>query len=212
MLGQFVTDHPLLGIRETLAAQTDLEIPEVAGLGDGDVVTVGGIVASINRRFTKSGDPYAVLRVEDLTGGIAVVAFPSVFQQSAPILEIDSIVLVKGRVDLRGRELQLVALEITEPDLGLVVLPSSDPVVVEVPAAVCTSGMLGKLKETLAGHPGHSPVHLRVVRADGVTPLRLGEAFCVDASAGFLSELRALLGDGAVRLEAPEPALASPAR
>jgi hypothetical protein len=46
----------------------------------------------------------------------------------------------EGRVDLRGRELQLVALEISEPDLGVVVLPPSDPVVVEVPAAVCTSG------------------------------------------------------------------------
>ena len=208
MLGQFVTDHPLLGIRETLAAQSDMEIPEVASLGDGDVVTVGGIVASVNRRFTKSGDPYAVIRLEDLTGGIAVVVFPSVFQQSQPILDADSIVMVKGRVDLRGRELQLVALEISEPDLGVVVLPPSDPVVVEVPAAACTSGMIAKLKETLAGHPGSAPVHLRVVGAGGVTPLRLGEDLCVDPSAGLLSELRTLLGNDAVRIETPSPARA----
>jgi DNA polymerase-3 subunit alpha len=109
-------------------------------------------------------------------------------------------------VDLRGRELQLVALEILEPDFGVVVLPPSDPVVVEVPAAVCTNGMLAKLKETLAGHPGNAPVHLRVVGAGGsVTPLRLGEAFCVDPSAGLLSELRSMLGNGAVRIEAPSP-------
>src|SRR5207244_12296295 len=60
MLGQFVTDHPLLGGRELLAAQTDLEISEVASLGDGDIVTVGGIVATTARKFTKVGDPYAV--------------------------------------------------------------------------------------------------------------------------------------------------------
>jgi DNA polymerase-3 subunit alpha len=218
MLGQFVTDHPLLGIRETLAAQTDLEISEVSGLGDGDIVAVGGIIASVARRFTKNGDPYAVLRLEDLAGGVQVVAFPSVFQQRSPLLEPDSIVLVKGRVDLRGRELQLMALDITEPDLGIVVIPPSEPVVVEVPAAVCTSGMLTKLKETLAGHPGPAPVHLRVVRADGVTPLKLGEGFTVDASAGLLSELRSLLGSGAVQVERPvasEPAaaaLATPGR
>ncbi|MDP9296927.1 MAG: DNA polymerase III subunit alpha, partial [Actinomycetota bacterium] len=140
MLGQFVTDHPLLGIRETLAAQTDLEISEVVSLGDGDVVTVGGIVATIARKFTKAGDPYAVFRLEDLAGGVAVIAFPSVFQQRSPLLEPDSIVLVKGRVDLRGRELQLMALDISEPDLGIVVIPPTEPVVVEVPAVVCTSG------------------------------------------------------------------------
>jgi DNA polymerase-3 subunit alpha len=77
---------------------------------------------------------------------------------------------------------------------------------------VCTSGMLAKLKETLAGHPGPAPVHLRVVGVGGVTPLKLGDGFCVEASAGLLSELRSLLGNGAVRVEDAQPALASPGR
>ena len=42
MLGQFVTDHPLLSVKERLAAQTDMEVSEVVNLGDGDLVTVGG--------------------------------------------------------------------------------------------------------------------------------------------------------------------------
>src|SRR5205823_3843473 len=45
MLGQYVTDHPLLPIRERLARLTDLELSDAAALGDGDVVTVAGIVA-----------------------------------------------------------------------------------------------------------------------------------------------------------------------
>ena len=42
MLGQFVTDHPLLGVQESLAAQTDMPVSELATLGDGDMVTIGG--------------------------------------------------------------------------------------------------------------------------------------------------------------------------
>ena len=34
MLGQFVTDHPLLGIKDALAAQVDLPITELDALDD----------------------------------------------------------------------------------------------------------------------------------------------------------------------------------
>src|SRR5437016_4503168 len=43
MLGQYVTDHPLLEIKDELAALSTHRIEELASLGDGDLVTVGGI-------------------------------------------------------------------------------------------------------------------------------------------------------------------------
>src|SRR2546421_1946286 len=43
VLGQYVTDHPLLDVKDLIDAQTDISMVDVAGLGDGDVVTVGGI-------------------------------------------------------------------------------------------------------------------------------------------------------------------------
>ena len=63
MLGQFVTDHPLLEIKEALHAQVDLELSEVSNLGDGDLVTVGGIIAAVSRKFTKRGEPFAQFRL-----------------------------------------------------------------------------------------------------------------------------------------------------
>ncbi|MBI2238548.1 MAG: DNA polymerase III subunit alpha, partial [Actinobacteria bacterium] len=210
MLGQFVTDHPLLEVKDALAGQADLEIPEVSGLDDGDLVTVGGIVAAVARRYTKKGEPYALFRLEDLAGGVSVVAFPSVFEQVPHLIEPDAIVLVKGRVDLRGRELQLRAVEIREPDLG------ADPprpraggvLVVDLPAAACTNAVIGKLKELLAAHPGPTPVQVRFISSRGVTPLSVG-SYRVAPAAGLLSELRVLLGSGAARVEpGPLPARA----
>ena len=46
VLGQFVTDHPLLGVQELLAAQTTHEIGDLESLGDGDLVTIGGIIGA----------------------------------------------------------------------------------------------------------------------------------------------------------------------
>jgi DNA polymerase-3 subunit alpha len=195
VLGQFVTDHPLLAVREALSAQTTIELSETANLGDGDLVTVGGIVATVSRRFTKKGDPFAQFRLEDLTGGVTVIAFPNVYEQVPDLIEPDAIVLVRGRADLRGRELQLRAVEIAEPDLGGE-HRSSGPdsiLVVDVAAASCTNVVIAKMKELFGAHPGRSPVQVRFLTSRGVTPLDVG-SFRVDPGAGLLSELRALLG------------------
>ncbi len=202
MLGQFVTDHPLLGIKDALAAQTDMEVSEVATLDDGDLVKVGGIVAAVARRFTKKGEPFAMFRLEDLAGGISVIAFPSVYEQVPNLVETDAIVLVKGRVDQRGRELQLRAVEIAEPELGIHRPPPAPEgvLVVEIPATSCTNGVIDKLKELLAAHPGTTAVQVRFVTSHGVRPLDVG-GFRVQPAAGLLSELRLLLGAQAARVE-----------
>jgi DNA polymerase-3 subunit alpha len=216
MLGQYVTDHPLLPIKERLAAQTDMEIVEAPSLGDGDVVTVAGIVGAVGRRYTKRGEPYAVFRLEDLTGGVGVVAFPSVFDRVPHLMTLDAIVLVRGRADLRGRELQLVALEIREPDLtgtdsnasprrpagpAGVSVGTGDPLVVDVPSSACTPGLIRRMKDLFALFPGATPVVVRLVGEEGVVRLRLGSDFCVDGVPALVAELSRLLGDGAVRLQ-----------
>ncbi len=210
MLGQYVSDHPLLAVKDRLAAQTDMEIVETPGLGDGDVVTVAGIVGALTRRFTKRGEQYAQLRLEDLTGGVGVVVFPSMFEQVGDLLVPDAILKIRGRADLRGRELQLVALEVTEPDLsgggaetggpGTAAGPPGDPLQVDVPARSLTDGMIARLKGLLSGHPGPLPVIVRLVDEPGGRGqrLRLGEEFRVDGSQTLELELLRFLGPGAV--------------
>jgi DNA polymerase-3 subunit alpha len=168
---------------------------------------VGGIITNLARRYTKKGEPYVLFRAEDLAGGVQVVGFPSVYQKAEALLRPDAIVLVKGRVDLRGRELQIVALEIREldPEQGTTPVVPGDPLLLEMPVRQCVNGMVVRLKEVLASHPGEVPVVLRLL-SDGTRPdaehqttLRLGDGYRVDASAGLLAELRTLLGTEAVR-------------
>jgi DNA polymerase III subunit alpha len=206
MLGQYVTDHPLLSVRDRLDARTDLEISELPSLGDGDVIRVGGIITAMARRFTRKGEPYVVFRLEDLAGGVQVVAFPSVYEQVGDLVAADRIVLVRGRIDLRGRELQVVAQEIGEldgpagePARGPRARPAlTEPLLLSVPTDECTNGLVVRLKQTLASHPGSVPVVLQLVSEDRNRSLRLSDGYRVDASAGLLAELRTILGGAAV--------------
>ena len=201
MLGQFVTDHPLLGVQESLRAESTHDIRELDELGDGDLVTVGGIIGAFARKYTKKGEPYAQFRLEGLAGGVEVVAFPNVYEAAPTLLEPDRIVLVNGRLDLRGRELQIRAAWVREPSLGMD-RAALDPLglVVDLPAAACTPAVLAKLKDLLLASPGDASVKLRFLSTQGVTPLELG-TFSVNPGGPLLADLEQLLGTGAARLE-----------
>jgi len=191
MLGQFVTDHPLLGIEDALRAQTSHDVRVVEDLGDGDLITVGGIIGAFARKYTKRG----------LSGGVDVVAFPSVFEAVPELMEPDRVVLVTGRVDHRGREVQIRASAVAEPDLG----PDGpragvESLIIDLPAAACTPAVLDKLRALLSAYPGGSPVRVRFLTSEGATPLQVG-AFTVDTGSSLVGELRSLLGGEAARIE-----------
>ena len=212
MLGQFVTDHPLLEVRDALAAQTTHEIGDLVNLGDGDLVTIGGIIGAVSRKYTKRGEPYAQFRLEGLAAGVGVVAFPNVYEAVPGLIEADQIVLAVGRIDLRGRELQIRANEVREPDLGidLPARPGAESLVVDLPAEACTNAVIIRLRELLAAHPGGSAVRVRFLSSTGVMPLDVG-SFRVNASGSLLGELRGLLGSGAARMEPEHPEHLAPA-
>jgi DNA polymerase III subunit alpha len=202
MLGQFVTDHPLLEVRDVLSSKCSHEIADLDALGDGDLVTIGGIIGAVARKYTKRGEPYAQFRLEGLAGGVNVVAFPNVYEAVPGMIETDRIVLAVGRIDLRGRELQIRATEVREPDLGgassIAAVP--DAVVVDLPATACTPSVLARLKDLFEAHPGGAPVRVRFLSSGGVTPLELG-TYRVHPGGPLLGELRSLLGGDAARVE-----------
>jgi DNA polymerase-3 subunit alpha len=68
-----------------------------------------------------------------------------------------------------------------------------------MPTAECTNGLVTRLKQTLAAHPGETEVVLRLESEDRTRTLRLSDGYRVEPTAGLLAELRTLLGAGGVR-------------
>jgi DNA polymerase-3 subunit alpha len=192
MLGLYVSDHPLMGAEASLRRRTECTIAELEGLEESAVRVVGGLVTSLQRKWTKKGDLMAVFVLEDLQASVEVMVFPKTMQLYGHLLEDDAVVVVKGRVDARDDQPKLMATELErfEP-----VSDGAPPVHVNLSPAALSDTLLAQLKHLLSEHPGESQVFLHVGERQ---VLRLPEDFNVEASTGLMAELRVLLGPSAV--------------
>ncbi|MGQ4599852.1 DNA polymerase III subunit alpha [Nocardia sp. R6R-6] len=197
MLGLYVSGHPLNGVEHVLAAQADTQIPVIleGDLKDGTQVTVGGILASVNRRINKNGLAWASAQLEDLTGGIEVLFFPQAYSVYGMDVVEDAVVLVKARVSVRDDRISLIANDLAVPDLSAVGV--AKPLSVTITTRMCTPDKIGELKRVLSRHPGTSDVHVRHVGArDKTTLWKLDHALRVSPSSALMGDLKALLGPG----------------
>ncbi|MEX2660203.1 MAG: DNA polymerase III subunit alpha, partial [Acidimicrobiales bacterium] len=203
MLGLYVSDHPLMGAEHLLARHADCTIMELRDGGsagapagpDGwtgpSMRVVGGVVTSLQRKYTKKGDLMAIFVLEDLGAAIEVMVFPKSMAEHGHKLVDDAVVCVRGRLDNREDIPKLIAMEITPVEL---VHDGGVPLRINVPPSVLDEAMVDRLKGLLAEHPGDSPVFLHI----GSLVLRLPPACNVDTGRGLLGELKVLLGANAV--------------
>ncbi|MCH1868292.1 DNA polymerase III subunit alpha [Nocardioides sp. CFH 31398] len=196
MLGLYVSDHPLLGMEHVLSRGTDCTIGALLldeDRPDGAMVTVCGLVTSVQRKITKRGDAWATVTLEDLEGAIEVLLFPNSYQLAAPFLGQDAILSVKGRLSRDKETPELRGQEVTVPDLSQ---GSSGPVVLSLPSTRCTPPVVASLKAVLGTHPGTTEVQLRLMARQQTTVLRLDDALRVTPSSALFADLKQLLGPG----------------
>src|SRR6266540_4373537 len=195
MLGQYVSDHPLLGLERALASSRDTSLSVLSERSDGTVVTVAGILARLVKKFTKRGEPYVVADIEDLDGTAECFFFPQVYRDHLGLLAPDAVVVVKARVDARDETPKLIAIDVKQPNLAE---PGSEPVVLKLEAGSCDTGTVARIKRILGSHRGKTPVHLQIRGARSTMVVRLGEQFRVDPRNGLYAEIKAELGPDAL--------------
>ena len=176
-----------------LRRKCDCGLSELERRRDGEVVTVGGIVGALKQLTTKKGEPMVFMRLEDVTGGVEVVVFNSVYA-ARHLLETDRILVVKGRVDHKEGETKLIALELTEFEAAR----ERKQVRLKLDARKAHAGLIRELAGVVREYPGEAPVFVDIISA-GPKTLRLGPGYRVQQPVpDFFAEVKALLGEAAV--------------
>jgi DNA polymerase-3 subunit alpha len=156
---------------------------------DGAYLTLGGVITAVDRKFTRKGDQMAVITIEDLQGNIDVNIFPKTYASFGHLIEEDSIIAVRGRLDKRDDSrvsFNAQELKIVEPmranDMSLHI---------ELAGRSLSQEDIINLQELLKDHSGLTPVQLHM---PGGKSLRLAPEFNVDIDRA-IGVLRASYGN-----------------
>ena len=200
MLGLYVSDHPLSGLEHVLAAAGDCSIATLTAdeaRADGSMVTVCGLVTSLQRKMSKNGNPWAAVTLEDIDGSVEIMFFGETYLAYSTVLAEDAVITVRGRVRRRDETMQLQAVEVWLPDVSTT---EGKPVLITLPVARCTPPVVERLREILATHPGVSEVHLKLTQPGRATVMRLEESLRIERSPSLYGDLKALLGPGCLTI------------
>ncbi|HEY9365562.1 MAG TPA: DNA polymerase III subunit alpha [Agromyces sp.] len=195
MLGLYVSEHPLDGLEVSLAKHASTSILDLTtsdSTQDADTVTVAGLVTSVQHRIAKaSGNQYGMITVEDFSGEITVMFMGKAYQEFAPGLQADSIVVVRGRVSMRDDGMNLHAYSVFTPEIGQD--EESGIVKITLPDQRATQETTEALRDVLVRHRGETEVRITLTKGRVGRVFEVGQ-YPVKVTADLYGELKSLLG------------------
>jgi DNA polymerase-3 subunit alpha len=195
MLGLYVSDHPLAGRESQIARFSEIslaELQENERLQDGQVLTIAGLVTAIEHKVARNtGNPYAILSVEDLDSEVTVMLMGKTYTEFGRSLNSDQFVMIRGRVSQRddAKNINAQRIDIIEAATD----GSSENVVLNIREEQATKGNLEELDRTLRAYPGESEVYVNMVAGRSVVN-RFKLQPTVNFNIPLISEIKAIFG------------------
>lgn len=166
-IGFYITGHPLENYSEVLRELNSVQIINLSGILSGSKFSLGAIVTNLQVRTTKTGNSFALMRLEDQTGGVKCVCWPEAYGKCGELLQNDAPVLVSGKIEVSDEgTVTLIAEEMVR--LEGILQRKSRALVVRVPFGGERDGTLETLFGLLEKRRGDCEVFLDVVLEDGI--------------------------------------------
>jgi DNA polymerase-3 subunit alpha len=221
LLGVYVSEHPFYRASQDprLVEQVTIWCGQVDETKGGQRVMLAGCVTTVRTSFTRQRRAFLSVVLEDLNGSEEITVWPELYERTQEIWKVGNILLVQGRVRVRGERVQLDAEMVKEYD-PLASMEELEESMMQTDApeqkkrgnirlhiTVQDTGdedadvaRLGQIFEVLGQFPGSDLVRLSVVAGSRVTrlvPPHEEVGFCPDLQ----QRLEAIVGEDGVRLE-----------
>src|SRR3989344_4457581 len=102
LLGIYLSQHPLADYKALLKSKATAIVSALKS-ADGKRLTVGGMLTSVREITTKNGQKMAFVQLADESGGMELVLFPKIFEQTRELWQPDKVLLATGKISHRGQ-------------------------------------------------------------------------------------------------------------
>lgn len=152
VLGFYLSSHPLNQHQAAVQQFSTHTIAEARELAAGVEVILGVMISRVRTTFTrKSKEKMAMLTAEDASGSIDAVLFPRTYAIAAPCLEPDQIVFLRGKVDRRREDPNIVVDQVIPVQQAATQLTQQVKIVLRGDDLPRLDNRLGYLHELLRG-------------------------------------------------------------
>ena len=113
----------------------------------------------------------AVLTLDDQGGSMQAVLFPDVFARYSSVVDVDSLVIATGRLELDDETARLIVMEVSP--MTSVVQERKRVMGVKISVPPHDRGTLERLEDLFSQHDGEDLVRLEMELRSGDEPVRL---------------------------------------
>ncbi len=197
MLGFYLSGHPLARYAKNLTRFRSCSVSELKQKTHGQEVKVIGLIVKIKQTTTRAkGEKMAILKLEDLQGLVEVLVFPKAFRMVAKNIQPNSIVLIKGRVDLKEDAPKIIANDLFLFD-DIYRLVGG----INIDISGIRGNLFESLKARLIDSSGNVPVYLHLdTSTRSRVKLVVGQEFFVEPNEKLIDDIESLLGEYKVSL------------
>jgi DNA polymerase-3 subunit alpha len=125
LLGVYITEHPLSDFKRYLEnitsplfelsvdkSKEDVHPRTNKNIGEG--VNVAGVVTTVKKIITRSGESMLFVKIEDTAASVEVLVFPRLLKEAPTIWEEGKVVLCGGKISDKDTEVKLLANKAVE--------------------------------------------------------------------------------------------------
>ncbi|MDR1728916.1 MAG: DNA polymerase III subunit alpha [Acidobacteriota bacterium] len=220
MLGFYVTGHPLNRFSAEIERYSKKTLAELVECGEKVECTVAGIVTGFQKKRTKKGDLMGVFKLEDFTGSVEVLVFPSDYDACEKFMEEDYPVLVTGTFEIeeadvaedseedeggkgkRGRAEGKILVSGIQPLEGIIE-SHAQKLRITADVARLTPDTAGSLNRLFQVNDGKTGVEVELRHPDGfMVNIKSADYVKVRSSLALIRQIERLCGQGSVQIVA----------
>jgi len=195
VLGMYISGHPLLEHSEDLEEFTTIVFEEEQVISKNDIITIGGMITKIVRRFDRRNREMAFFNMDCLGGSAEIISFSDCYDSYGDLIEEGSVVFVRGKPSETSdfSDLKIISTEIISVDQ--IRNRMSQRINIKFPPGKTKSADIDELMVTCKENRGSCKLVFHLSNQGSVQPLKvLAHNISVSSGSNFINILRSKYG------------------